>query len=436
MRRHRTVLEGLRSGDWISPARIRGYSILLLAMFAVALLALWTTGHGLLDAWGRPIGTDFADPYSAGRMALDGRAGAIHDYSTHYAEQRILFGGGDDQPFYAWSYPPIFLLFATPFALLPYMPALVAWLAATFALYLAAIRTILPQRLAFLAASAFPAVFVTVSHGHNAFLTAGLLGLGLAKLERNPWLAGLLLGCLAYKPHLGLVLPLVLAAGGHWKAFCGAAVSVVGLSALSVAAFGLEPWYAFFASGDDTRRFILEELSTGWFKIQSVFSAVRGLGGPLALAYGAQALVSAAVLGALAWVWFLGSGRYAKAAACTGALLVTPYVLDYDMAVLGPALAFLAARGLARGFRPYEKSLMLAAWVVPLLARPVAQHLDLPIGLIVMAALFVFSVRGALTEEAARAAEPHRVRREAGAATGRGEAGRATGLSLARRARP
>ena len=33
-------------------------------------------------------------------------------------------------------------------------------------------------------------------------------------------------------------------------------------------------------------------------------------------------------------------------------MLATPYSLDYDLMVLAPAIAYLAADGLARGFAP------------------------------------------------------------------------------------
>jgi hypothetical protein len=232
--------------------------------------------------------------------------------------------------------------------------------------------------------------------------------MGLALLERRPWIAGLLLGALCYKPHLGLVLPLVLAAGGYWRSFAGAAISVVALSLASLALFGLEPWYAFFGSSDLTRGYVLEQVPTGWFKIQSAFSAVRGMGGAVELAYGLQAVVALGVLAGLGWLWWSVRSRpeilpAAKAATCSGALLVTPYVLDYDMLALAPAVAFLVADGLTRGFRPYEKSLYAAIWLLPLIARPVAQYAHLPIGLAGMGGLFGFTLWTALKDNRAGA---------------------------------
>jgi len=56
-----------------------------------------------------------------------------------------------------------------------------------------------------------------------------------------------LLGLLCYKPHLALLVPVALAAGGHWRAFGAAAVTVAVVVGLSVALFGVEPWRAYLA---------------------------------------------------------------------------------------------------------------------------------------------------------------------------------------------
>ncbi len=408
MERLEKIRHHLETGDWLTPERMRNYALLIGVMSAIGLAALWATGNGLVDRFDRPIGTDFANPYTAGLMALDGSAARIYDFIAHEQVQRAFFNGGEDHPFYGWPYPPVFLIPAAGLALLPYLAALALYMGVTAFFYLAAIRSIIPLRSALIVAAAFPAVFVTIAHGQNAFLTVGLLGMGLALLERRPWIAGLLLGALCYKPHLGLVLPLVLAAGGYWRSFAGAAISVVALSLASLALFGLEPWYAFFGSSDLTRGYVLEQVPTGWFKIQSAFSAVRGMGGAVELAYGLQAVVALGVLAGLGWLWWLVRSRpeilpAAKAATCSGALLVTPYVLDYDMLALAPAVAFLVADGLTRGFRPYEKSLYAAIWLLPLIARPVAQYAHLPIGLAGMGGLFGFTLWTALKDNRAGA---------------------------------
>ena len=98
---------------------------------------------------------------------------------------------------------------------------LAIWLAASFAAYLAVMRAILPRPETWLIAAAFPAVFVNIGHGQNGFLTAALLGGALHLLDRRPWLAGVLIGCLAYKPQFGVLIPVALLAGGRWSTIGG-----------------------------------------------------------------------------------------------------------------------------------------------------------------------------------------------------------------------
>jgi hypothetical protein len=72
---------------------------------------------------------------------LDRRPEAPFDPALQYAREQKIFGTAT--PFYGWHYPPFFLFIAAPLALLPYVPALLVWQAATLALYVLAIRAIL-----------------------------------------------------------------------------------------------------------------------------------------------------------------------------------------------------------------------------------------------------------------------------------------------------
>jgi alpha-1,2-mannosyltransferase len=115
---------------------------------------------------------------------------------------------------------------------------LAIWLAASFAAYLAAIRAILPGKETLPIAAAFPAVFVNIGHGQNGFLTAALLGGALQLLDRRPWLAGMLIGLLTYKPQFGVLIPIALLAGGRWRSIGAAVATVAALLALSFATLG------------------------------------------------------------------------------------------------------------------------------------------------------------------------------------------------------
>lgn len=106
----------------------------------------------------------------------------------------------------------------------------------------------MPRPGAALAALAFPAAFWNAGCGQNGFLSAALIAGGLAALERRPVLAGVLFGLMTYKPHLGLMIPLALMAGGCWRALWAAALTALGVAAASLLAFGPEAWFAFAQS--------------------------------------------------------------------------------------------------------------------------------------------------------------------------------------------
>ena len=226
-----------------------------------------------------------------------------------------------------------------------------------------------------------------------------MIGAALTQIDRRPILAGILIGCLAYKPQFGLLIPLVLIASGRWRVFAAAAATVAVMTIAVTFAFGIDVSSAFFATGKFTRTVVLEQGGTGWYKIQSVFSWVRLWGGGVTLAYVAQGAVILAVAAALAWLWRSPAAYPLKAASLLiGSLLATPYSLDYDLMLLAPAIAYLALDGSQRGFGAYEKTILAALWIVPLVARSVPQATLIPLAVPVMLLAFVLLLRRAMNE--------------------------------------
>jgi alpha-1,2-mannosyltransferase len=214
----------------------------------------------------------------------------------------------------------------------------------------------------------------------------------------RPVVAGLLFAALAYKPHFGLVVPVALLAAGHWRSFAAASVGVAVMTLATLVVFGTPPWLAFFAGAEFTRATILEQGALGFEKVQSVFAAVRLLGGSIGLAYALQAAMTGAALASVAWLWRCRvDGRLKAATLIVAALLATPYVLDYDMVALGPAIAFAISYGLEKGFGPYEKTGLALVWAAPLFARVLA-GIGLPVGVVVMAGFLAGLVHRALRE--------------------------------------
>lgn len=394
------IWQAIRSGAWLTAARARGYSLILLAICALAIVGWIALSPGLIDPNGKPIGTDFSNVYAAGRLTWQGHAADAYDPALQHKAEIATFGGRD-VPFYGWHYPPFFFAVAVLVAALPYGLGLALWLAASFAAYLAALRAILPRPETLLLASAFPAVFINIGHGQNGFLTAALLGGALCLIDRRPWLAGVLIGLLAYKPQFGVLIPLALLASQRWSTIVAAVATVAALVALSFATLGGDVWHAFRDSMNFTQAIVLEHGGTGWEKIQSAFSAARNWGATVHTAYAVQIALGLSLAATIAWLWRSDAAFELKASAlATASLLATPYVLDYDLVVLAIAIAFFSRHGFGRGFRDYEISILAAAWIVPLLSRGIAGATGIPLGLIVMLALYSLTLHRALADRA------------------------------------
>ena len=392
------IWQGLRSGDWLTDARMRGYSLILLAICTLALIGWIAASDGLIDRNSKPIGTDFSNVYAAGTLIWQGRPAEAYEPARQHAAEKAVFGGRE-VPFYGWLYPPFFFVVAFLVASLPYAWGLAIWLAASFAAYLAAMRAIAPRPETLLIAAAFPAVFINIGHGQNGFLTAALLGGALHWLDRRPWLAGVLIGLLAYKPQFGVLIPVALLAGGRWNTIGAAAATVAALVAVSFVTLGGGVWHAFADSMTFTQTVVLEQGGIGWEKIQSAFSAMRMWGAGVHSAYAIQIALALMLAASLAWLWQSNAVFELKASAlATASLLATPYVLDYDLVVLAVAIVFFVRHGMNRGFHDYEISLLAAAWVMPLLSRAIAGVTGIPLGLLALLALYVIIVQRAVRD--------------------------------------
>jgi hypothetical protein len=58
----------------------------------------------------------------------------------------------------------------------------------------------------------------------------------------------------------------------------------------------------------------------------------------------------------------------------------------------------MTCAGLAHGFRTFEISVLAAVWVVPLLARTVAEAASVPLGLLALMTIFGVILRRAATD--------------------------------------
>jgi hypothetical protein len=263
--------------------------------------------------------------------------------------------------------------------------------ATTLVFYLIVVRGILGERrfAALVPVLAFPAVFWTLGLGQNAFLTAALFGAGTLYIDRRPITAGLLFGALCYKPHFGLLIPVALAAGGHWRAFAAAFAAPAALCSSSLMLFGWATWSDFFTAAAASHA-TYESGRVAFGGLVSPFGAVLLLGGNSATAYAVQAgaTLSAGLL--VGFVWRSGFSLPIRAASLAAATLVAiPVILIYDLTLAGVAAAWLArARG-GSGLPVWEKVVLAGTFLLLLDPRGLAEVSRFPIAPLVALALLV-----------------------------------------------
>jgi arabinofuranan 3-O-arabinosyltransferase len=340
------------------PAALFNTCFVLFVINASFFPAAYFSHWWIWDPNGLGIPTDFVNVWAAGQLVLEGHPALAWDWDVQRQIELALLRQ-EFPGYFAWHYPPPFLFVAAFLAQFPYTVAFIGWVLLSIIPYLAMMRAIVGRAFGFVLAIAFPIVLNNALVGQNGFLTAALIGGTLYLMPTRPVLSGICLGLLTYKPQYGLLFPIVLIAASQWTTFFTAGIVAVAMAFLSWLAFGTESWQAFFHWMPMFSQAFLSEGKATWWKLQSVLSLVRYLGGPEQLAWTLQWIVTGSVAVGLIAMWRSRADYAWKASAlAAGTLLTTPYLFMYDMMVLAIPVAYLVRAGLDTGFRTYELAVL------------------------------------------------------------------------------
>jgi Glycosyltransferase family 87 len=366
--------------------RITFYGFGVVAAYALSLAWRLVHGQWIFLADGRLRCVDFGWMWLSGRFAVSGNSAQIFDYSTFSAAQTALFGH-DNCPFLTpYVYPPTYLFMTYFLGFMPYFTAFGAWVLATLFLYGTAVYTIIPRRAAVIAAMSPFFVAVNADFGHNGLISAALVGFSLAFLERRPWLSGIFMGLLSYKPHIGVLFPLALLASRNWRALASATMASVVLAIAAAFAFGSEGWPSFLHTLLNRQSTLSPDPAVP-LALHSVFGLLGWVEASAPVSWVGQILVAAIVALTVCAVWAKRIPFSLKAAVlCIGSTMIPPYILFYDLCILSIAVAFLVRDGLARGFLPGERTVILICFAALFLVQ-------VPIGPVVCATLFFLAAR-------------------------------------------
>lgn len=383
----------------------------LLAVAYVMIIGWWLSqSTGLVDRSGTPLGGDFISFYAAGHLANDGRSSDAYHAEPHGAVE-LAITGQTQGPYFSWHYPPTFLLGVSLLSLFPFLWAFLIWQGSTFALFAWAARNIVARRNYFWLTATFTGSFVNFLNGQTGFLSAGLLGVFASNIQRRPGLAGVAMGLSTFKPHFVLAMAITTLAARKWRAIVSSAITVLLMIAATALLFGTEVWSTFLEGMPATSQLMLRDGGPGWHKMISVFTALRQFGVGLAPAMAAHIVVAGVVSLLLASLWWRTPDEtpntIGQAATALATLIITPYALDYDLAIVGIAIAFLARAMLdAKQSAPRMELAIIVLFVLPMAARPLSQ-MGFPITSLVLGASFLMVWRWEK-----RRSHPHQLRAE------------------------
>jgi alpha-1,2-mannosyltransferase len=369
-----------------------------------------TMTPGLVDRVGRFKGSDYVQFYVMGSLLGEGRADALYDAHAHLSEGRRRID--PNLGLYAAhpNYGPQVALAFVPLAALPYGWSLAVFLALSGIAYAFSVWIVWRDcdalrrhgRVVAVLAAASPLLLTVVRYGQASAVAVLALALALAAFKRGRlFLAGVAIGCLAYKPQLGVVFGVALVATRQWRVVGGAATAVTAQMAIAWIATGSQTLMRYFAElwllVRDPR--LVQTHPSELYSIRGFVHLLVPYEPVVALC-GAAALIGAIVLAARIWSASASlSVRFGELIVLT--ILASPHLISYDLLLLTiPLLLFAdwAAQHQDHRFSAVVPGALVLLYFAPFSGMIVARLIGVQIAVPVMAAVAWMMGREALAE--------------------------------------
>ncbi len=281
---------------------------------------------------------DFFALWTSAVVTHDGHAALNFDADALHARQVEL--GMHPEGYNPFPYPPTLLLLLGPLGRFSLGTAYWFFMVPSFALYIFAVGAGRWREWQWpLGAAIAPATGITIISGQTGFLAGALMIGGLRLAASRPILSGVLFGLLAYKPQLGVLVPVALVAAGLWRTIAAAAATVVVCIVASSLVYGVGLWPLFAHS--------IFEYAGGFHPVAAYMPTIYAnaimFGAPPLAAMAVQLCVTVPVA-CLVWRAFRdGPTARASALLLIGTFLATPHAFNYDMPMLTPAIIWYAS---------------------------------------------------------------------------------------------
>ena len=319
------------------------------------------------------IGRDFVNIWHGGGEAARHGAQAVYDREAYRA---TLKEAADVSGIYAFSYPPHMLMLAAPFGLLSYPAALALWSLGGLAFFWIAARPWLHEvGLPSWSVLLLPGAIINLWAGHFGFLIGGLALLGFWHAERAPTRSAAAFALMTVKPHLGLLVPVVLLAKMRWRLIWLTGVGTLALVLVSVAVLGHGAWTAWFSSTLAFQLSLTSQTAGAEFILMmpTVKRALTSIGAVPALVTGVPLVVALVTVALLLFIVKRSAPvRQVGLASQVATILILPYAFHYDLVITSLIALLTAKRWRSRWYMP-DRLICGAAFVVPLVQVPLAK---------------------------------------------------------------
>lgn len=358
-----------RADSLIVRTRVRNYSLIVVAMGSIALLLNATLAGFPVALSGDVVLPDFMAHWTGGRLVW---LGLVDDLYDPAAQTSVQVAAVPTTPGLAWFVsPPLTALLFLPFGALPYGWAVCAWTAVSVAALGLALRWTKPlltdrrseHRLFVLVMCSTPPFLELVGAGQDtalALLTV-MLSQRLAQRGRRAG-AGAVLAAGLYKPHLFVLVPVMLLVQRRYRALAALAGTSLLAILVTLPFVGVGAWTNWARALASPLYSDQVQVSQTW-KMQSVSALSTALGAPSNGAYVYLAL------GAAAFVWSARRFREDTARIWALGLMTTvvfsPHAMEYDLVLLVPVAAYIFGRVNTKTMRLLAVATSVLLWSVP-----------------------------------------------------------------------
>jgi glycosyl transferase family 87 len=383
--------------SWLTKRRLRAQGmVLVLCLWSVYIWNISTPG--LRDRSGMIKGADFIHLYTLGSVALTHRADDLYnaDAQAVLTSQRVPAASGIR---YIPLYPPQVSVFFAPLASLPYPVALVVWLLLSalvygfccYWLWRSCPRLGNAARSVWLFALAFPGFWHLIAWGQSSAIALACFTASFFFLrDERPFLAGLALGCLIFKPQLGIAAAFVFVYTRAWRVVGGAMLSAAAQLAVPAFYYGaasLRSWVRLMV--DITYK--IPQLEPRLYQTHSLRTFWSMLIPGLALPFALYLISTIVILGLTLAIWSRRPAlplalRYSSL--LLASVLVAPHLIVYDLVILAPVFLWLSDWIIAvrPEADPAMKIGLYLAYLAPLLG-PLTRWTHVQISVVVMSVL-------------------------------------------------